>query len=188
MPSLQRDGQEHVARGAAGGLRRTRASVPGRPGAVEIAGKAGDAHAESADRKHHVEPILLLEVDLGLGQPAGRVSVPRSEKMQPRKRIGREPAGGVVISAHGVAHDPAHVLLDVVPPVARLERDQAQRGERSRVGEVAQRYQRPRGECRRRCRVALAGQERRHRLHRRQRASSLVGDSGIGCGLDGVER
>ena len=147
--------------------------------AVEIAGEARDAHAERADGKHHVEGILLLEVDLGLGKPAGRVSVPRAQEVQAREREGRKSAGGVVVGSHGVVHDAAHVSLDLVPPVARLERDQAQGGERSRVGEVAHRYRWPRGECRRRCRVALPGQERRHRLHRRQRASSLVRDPGI---------
>ena len=84
----------------------------------------------------------------------------RAQEVQAREREGRKSAGGVIVGSHGVVHDAAHVSLDLVPPVARLERDQAQGGERSRVAEVAHRYRWPRGERRRRCRVALPGQER----------------------------
>ena len=74
--------------------------------AVEIAGEARDADPQRADGEHHVEGILLLEVDLGLGKPAGRVSVPRPKEVQAREREGRESAGGVVVSSHGVVQTP----------------------------------------------------------------------------------
>ena len=113
----------HGQRGAAFGERAH--AFKGGHRAVEIAGEARDADPQRADRKHHVEGILLLEVDLGLGKPAGRVSVPRPKEVQARERVGREPGGGVVVGSHGVVHDAVHVLLDLVPSVACLERDQA---------------------------------------------------------------
>jgi hypothetical protein len=131
---------------------------------------------------------LLLEVDLGLGQPTGRVSVARSEELQMCEREGRQSCRDVVVRAYAVVQYSAHVLLDLAPVVAGFQRDHAQGAERRRVAEVPQRRRWPRGERRCRCPVALPRHERRQRPHHGQAASGVVGNSGIVRAIGGVER
>ena len=139
-PALRAGDVGHLARERlAAGERRAEALERRGHGGV-VAREVVDADVQRAHVDQRAERVLLLEVQLGLREPARRVVVAAGQEADVAEAERRVAGRLVVVGPDGLAERLRHVGLQRRPVLARLERQQAPEAERERVAVAAQRH------------------------------------------------